>query len=162
METAARYFATIESLMIENSRLVKELENATKGILPSRMVSQEVVDQCFSKIASIIGPVAKGTLADEIDVLCSEFVRVGQEYMKVQTSLDSHKKQQGAIECAVKGDDVEESYTPTALVNTVSRLRAVLEVTSARLARLAAGGNNELSDLHKEISTFLESGTKSE
>jgi hypothetical protein len=163
METTTRYLATIESLMIENSRLTKEIESVTKGILPSRIISQEIADKCFNKIASIIGPVANGTLFDEITFLCNEFVKVGQEYVTVLDTLKIHKKQQTAIEQVVKGDDVEENYIPTSLVNNVSRLRAVLEVTRTRLARFVASGSNELGDLYKELATFLDGdGAKNE
>lgn len=159
METATRYFSTIENLMTEVSRLNKELQEAIKGKLPSRCIPEEVADQCFSKIAGVIGPVASGSLVDEISVLCNEFVRVGQEYVSAMELLQKAKQEKTAIDNIVNGIDVDENYSPTPLVDSVSRLRAVLEVTKTRIDRFVSNGNSDLVDLKNELACFL-SGNK--
>jgi len=159
METATRYFATIEKLMIEVSRLNKELKDSMNGKLPSRCIPEEMADKCFSKIAEYIGPVARGTLLDEISILCDQFKRLEQEYLSVIDILKHAKQEKTAIDRIVKGDDIDENYNPTSTVNSVSRLRAVLEVTKTRIDRFVNNGNSELIELRNELAQFL-SGNK--
>lgn len=155
METATRYFTTIENLMTEVSRLNKELQEAAKGKLPSRCIPEDVADQCFQKIATVIGPTARGTLLDEISILCHEFMAVGQEYRSAIELLQRAKQEKNAIDKAVKGDDLDENFNLTPTVSEVSRLRAVLEVTKTRLDRFVANGNTDLVDLRNELSRYL-------
>ena len=163
METATRYLATIESLMVENSRLSKELEDAVKGKLPSRIISQEEADKCFHMISKYLGPVAKGTLLSEITVLCDEFQKVGTEYMKLIPQIKALEKETQSINQAVKGNDVEQGYT-TPLITKVVRLHAVLEVIKARLDRMCSSSRQDMSeiyDLRKDVAGFL-NGDKNE
>lgn len=155
METATRYFTTIENLMTEVSRLNKELQEIAKGRLPTRCIPEDVAEQCFQKIATVIGPTARGTLLDEINVLCGEFMMVAKEHSSVMQLLQAAKREKDAIDKAVKGDDIDEGFNPTSTVNDVSRLRAVLEVTKTRLDRFVANGNTDLVDLRNELSCFL-------
>lgn len=158
METNARYLQTIENLMVENSRLTKELADAVKGKLPSRIISEEIADQCYHKIASVIGPVAKGSLLDEVSVLCNEFVKVGREFMSAVDTLKKREREIKAIEQTTKGEDIEENYNPTPLVNNVSRIRGVLEVMKVRLDRLVASGNTDVVDMRNDLARFLNGG----
>lgn len=156
METATRYFDTIEKLMTDNSRLTKELADAVNGKMPSRIISQEMADECFNKIAGMIGPVASGSLLDEITAFCNEYMKLAQDYRKVAEQNKYAKSQETAIEKIVKGEDLDESYIPTALVSNVSRLRAVLEVSKTRLARLVSNGINDVAELYNDVATFLD------
>jgi hypothetical protein len=166
METATRYLQTIESLMVENSRLLKELQDATNGKLPSRIIPQEEADQCFGRIAEIMGPIARGNLLSEVTTLCNEFKKIGQEYMTAATKAKALEKERGAIEKVIKGEDVEESQSPFGreysmeMVNKVARLRAVLEVIKTRLDRLCLRNDSpDLMELRKDVAGFL-SGDK--
>jgi len=167
METAARYLETIESLMIENSRLTKELGEVVKGKLPSRIIPEEEAEKCFNLISKYLSKVASGSLFGEISVLCSELEKIGHEYIKCSSQVKAFEKENAAITQAVSGDDIDPNYNATALVNKVMRLRAVLEVIKARLDRMCASepgankpeANSEVYDLRKDVATFL-SGDK--
>lgn len=161
METATRYLATIESLMINSSRLEKELQDTTQGKLPTRAISQEMADQCYHRIASVLGPTAKGTLLDEVTVLCNEFLKVAKLYTEITNTLKLYEKDNKAIEQTVKGNDLEDTYKPTPIVSSVARLRGVLEVTKTRLDRLVSTGNNDVVELRNEVARFL-GGDKNE
>lgn len=167
METSTRYLHTIEALMVENSRLTKELQDAINGKLPSRIVSQDEADQCFHKIADIMGPIARGSLLTEISTLCNEFKTVAQQYMVEAKKAQLLEKERGAVEKAIKGKDIEENFSlggySTEMVNNAVRLRAVLEVIKTRLDRmcLKSDTNSEIFELRKNVSDFL-SGDKNE
>lgn len=155
MENANRYLATIESLMSENSRLTKELQDSLQGKLPERIVSQDIADLCFSKIAHVLGPSASGTLLDEVNTLCNEFLKIVDEHSVVSYKLKKYVKENEEIEKALMGEDVEDGHAAT--VGKVVKLRAVLEVTKARLDRFVVG-NSEIADLRREVAAFLNGG----
>ncbi len=161
METNARYLSTIESLMVENSRLTKELADSIKGKLPSRIISEEIADQCYHKIANIIGPVAKGNLLDEVSILCNEFTKVGRELMVMADTVKKRDREHVAILQTINGQDIEEGYNPTPLVNKASRIRGVLEVMKVRLDRLVTSGNTDVVAIRDDLTRFL-SGDKNE
>src|SRR5271154_6766234 len=102
METSERYFKTIEHLMVENSRLTKDLQDAINGKLPSRIVSQEEAEHCFELIANHFGPVARGNLLGEIRLLCEQLQNTTAEYANVATKIKSFEKEQEAITLAIK------------------------------------------------------------
>jgi hypothetical protein len=156
METATRYLHTIESLMIDNSRLKKELNEAVKGKLPSRIVPVEEVEKCFGIIASVLGPTSRGDLLNEVTIICNEFKNVSREYVSAASTMHALEKEKSAAIKAVKGDDIDDNYSSSRLVNDVVRLRAVLEVIKTRLDRLCSiNTNTELSELRKDVVGFL-------
>lgn len=153
METAARYFETIEILMTEVSRLTKELQDAIKGKLPSRIVPQEEVEKCFAKIAEVIGPMATGSLYSEIGVLCNEFRAIANEYTTVASKFVELDKERNIVQQIIKGDDLDETQTQTTVTKDVARLRGVLELTKMRLDRLT--NNSEVAEIRKDLTLFL-------
>lgn len=154
MEPATRYFQTIENLMVEVSRLKKELADALKGKMPSRIVPQDEADRCFGKISEIIGPVAKGSLISEVTALCEEFKVLAAEYTSAVSKLAALTKEQKAIESIVKGNDINENDYVTATTKNVARLRAVLEVAKMRLDRIDSS-NSSIAEIKKDIAHFL-------
>ena len=146
--------------MIENSRLTKEIQDAVKGKMPANIIPQEIADKCFAKISSILGPTARGSLLDEITLLCNEFVKMDQEYMVSASQTKKLAKEKEVLEKVIKGDDIDDGYEATQLISKVSRLRGVLEVIKTRLDRLCTTSvRPEIVELRNSVSDFL-SGDK--
>ncbi len=123
--------------------------------MPANIAPPEMVEQCFATIARILGPTARGTLLDEVNLLCNEFIKIGNEYMKSSSQAQELSAEKKAIEKAVKGQDIDDNEA-TELASKVARLHGVLEVIKTRLDRLCrVECQSEISDLRKSVADFL-------
>lgn len=158
METSTRYLTTIEALMIDNSRLTKELQDIVIGKMPANVIQQEMAEQCFAKIASVLGPSARGNLLDEITVLCDEFLRVGNEYVSSISQIKKLAEEKEIIGKIVNGDDDGSDNESTPLIIEVARLRGVIEVIKTRMDRLSLSDGDcrsEIIELKNSVTGFL-------
>lgn len=153
MESSTRYLETIETLMAQNSKLTKELQDAVVGKLPSNIVSQEMIEQCFIQIARVFGPTAKGSILDEVTFLCNNFIKMNEDYnIRVRQAQSLVLEKEAAMK-ALDGNDLEE-YTE--LTGKVSKLRGVLEVIKTRLDRLCTTScDQDIIELRKNLADFL-------
>lgn len=172
--TATKTLHTIEGLVVENSRLKKELEQAIAKFAPPSYISQDVARDCIDILKSLgagrkrvyTNEKGEGAPSTELRDMVLELRDLYQRlYSDIQVFKEEYEfvvSKTKMIEAALHGVEVQEDkltliYDQMGTVKRAKHLRAVLEMVAIRLERLQ-DREPELKGLHTDITAYLEKG----
>lgn len=156
--SSSKSLTAIENLVIENSRLHKELQVIKTGDNVDAYTPHRDADYALDTLRQLGFGHEKpnATLAELVKEMASNVLNLKKHFIETDKYLKGYAAREQAILNISAGQDFDEGLRGTLSVREVSKLRGTLEMVKIRLERLEKFNyNEEINQLHMDLDKFL-------